>query len=106
MKATIPVSLRFLLCILTAVFGLLLLLFLLSPSLHDTASVIDGDTIDLAGKRVRLDGIDAPELGQSCFDAGKPWPCGQRAAAALVGETRGRSVQCREKGKDRYGRTT
>ena len=30
------------------------------------ARVIDGDTIDIAGERIRLHGIDAPESGQTC----------------------------------------
>ena len=29
--------------------------------------VIDGDEIEVAGKRVRLYGIEAPELGQTCW---------------------------------------
>jgi endonuclease YncB( thermonuclease family) len=37
-----------------------------SPALADTitgqASVIDGDTIEIHGKRIRLSGIDAPEV--------------------------------------------
>ena len=30
------------------------------------ARVVDGDTLDLAGRRIRLEGIDAPEAGQTC----------------------------------------
>ena len=30
------------------------------------ARVIDGDTIEVAGERIRLHGIDAPESGQRC----------------------------------------
>lgn len=48
------------------------------------AAVIDGDTIEIAGKRIRMVGIDAPESGQSCADeAGNPWRCGTLAARAL-----------------------
>jgi endonuclease YncB( thermonuclease family) len=40
------------------------------------ARVIDGDTIDLAGARIRLEGIDAPESDQSCADSAcaRIWP--------------------------------
>jgi endonuclease YncB( thermonuclease family) len=49
------------------------------------ASVVDGDTLEIQGVRVRLWGIDAVESSQACLDAGgKPWPCGRRAAFALA----------------------
>jgi len=35
------------------------------------ASVMDGDTLDLHGKRIRLYGIDAPESLQSCSRDGR-----------------------------------
>lgn len=44
------------------------------------ATVIDGDTLEVAGVRVRLWGIDAPESRQTCLRAEPPYPCGQRAA--------------------------
>jgi endonuclease YncB( thermonuclease family) len=34
------------------------------------ASVIDGDTIDIHGTRIRLYGIDAPESSQLCLKDG------------------------------------
>jgi hypothetical protein len=63
----------------------LLSLGLAQGVLMGRASVVDGDTLEIQGVRVRLWGIDAVESSQTCLDAsGKPWPCGRRAAFALA----------------------
>lgn len=64
-------------------------------------SVHDGDTITVLDEtntqiKVRLDAIDAPELGQ---------PFGQAAKRALSEMVFGKSVTVIEKKKDRWGRT-
>ena len=44
------------------------------------AMVADGDTLTVAGIRIRLIDIDAPELEQTCRDLrGDEWPCGRQA---------------------------
>ena len=69
------------------------------------ARVIDGDTIDIDGTRIRLEGIDAPEAGQTCQTAtGESWACGTEATRLMVDLTRGRIVVCRAQGLDKYGR--
>jgi len=70
-----------------------------------TSVVIDGDTIEIHGVRIRLAGVDAPESQQRCGRAGEEWPCGQRAALALADWLGSRTVSCNPTGKDRYQRT-
>lgn len=69
------------------------------------ASVIDGDTLDIHGKRIRLHGIDAPESAQICNRQGRSWRCGQASAAALDDYLARRPVSCTAMGEDRYERT-
>lgn len=69
------------------------------------ASVIDGDTVEIRGQRIRLHAIDAPESGQACRDPqGQMWPCGRRAAFALAEQIGTGNVSCRATDQDRYGR--
>jgi endonuclease YncB( thermonuclease family) len=70
------------------------------------ARVVDGDTIVVDGERVRLEGIDAPEAGQTCTRAGssEPWPCGAAAATALARLIGNGEVSCQRHGLDKYGR--
>ena len=69
------------------------------------ASAVDGDTLRLNDNRIRLKGIDAPELGQSCTGGdGRSYSCGQTARRALVDLMAGQTVRCRAAGRDRYQR--
>ena len=71
-----------------------LLAALARPSFADVtgpAMVIDGDTIVVAGERVRLHGIDAPELHQTCTAYGQPWACGRTSAEWLQEHLHGRN---------------
>ncbi len=73
--------------------------------LSGSARVIDGDTLDLAGVRVRLSGIDAPEKAQTCQRAdGRAWACGSEATAALRQLAEGAPMTCEVEDRDRYGR--
>jgi endonuclease YncB( thermonuclease family) len=69
------------------------------------ATVTDGDTIRVAGARIRLHGIDAPEASQTCNAAGGgTWACGREATRALRSAIAGHDVSCQPVTLDRYGR--
>ena len=69
------------------------------------ASVIDGDTIEIHGERIRLDAIDAPETRQLCRQSdGTPWRCGQKSAFALSDIMGRATIRCEQKSRDRYRR--
>ncbi len=74
------------------------------PRIVGRARVLDGDTVEVAGERIRLIGIDAPEEGQHCAAAGRAWPCGDEATAYLAGLAGGREVACEVYGRDRWQR--
>jgi len=76
-----------------------------ATDLTGRASVIDGDTIDIHGQRIRGHGIDAPESSQTCQRAnGQTYRCGQEAALFLSNRIGTKTVRCEQKDKDRYGR--
>jgi endonuclease YncB( thermonuclease family) len=67
--------------------------------------VIDGDTIEVDGTTYRIEGIDAPEVGQNCNSQFGEWTCGKAAVEAMAALVEGREVICEESGEDGYGRT-
>ena len=70
------------------------------------ASVIDGDTLEIHGTRIRLWGIDAPESSQLCRgEDSLQYRCGAKAANDLDAFIAGRPVNCLPISLDRYGRT-
>jgi endonuclease YncB( thermonuclease family) len=81
------------------------------PALAETlrvtgpAQVIDGDTLQVGGRRIRLHGIDAPERDQPCETAqGKPFLCGKWVAEQVQARFGGRKLRCDVLAQDRYGR--
>ena len=77
----------------------------LPPTLSGAARVSDGDTLRLGSDRIRLLGLDAPELDQTCVDEiGATWPCGREASRRLRELTGSGTVRCSTEGRDKYGR--
>ena len=71
---------------------------------HARIKVIDGDSIFINQREIRLSGIDAPEYDQSCFDAeDKPYACGAEAHKALQ-KMVDNTLKCRKVATDRYHR--
>jgi endonuclease YncB( thermonuclease family) len=79
----------------------------MQPSiLTGVGRVVDGDTLDVGATRVRLEGIDAPEIAQTCQTAkGASWDCGIAAAKMLRSLAEDKDLACDRGGTDRYHRT-
>ena len=67
---------------------------------------IDGDSFAAGNRKLRLDGIDAPELKQTCFDGQNvEWRCGRVARAALEKLLLEPGLSCIAEAQDRYARS-
>ncbi len=76
-----------------------------APVLTGYATVVDGDSLEMGDVKIRLFGVDAPELSQTCKDAkGESYRCGSLAASLLEEEIGGRAVMCFPQDSDHYGR--
>jgi endonuclease YncB( thermonuclease family) len=76
-----------------------------ADDLAGRASIIDGDTLEIQGVRIRLWRIDAPETDQLCSkQGGEHYGCGQKAANDLDAFIGRRPVECVEVDRDRYKR--
>ncbi len=68
------------------------------------ARAADGDTLTLDGHRIRLAGMDTPEMMQVCKRDGADWRCGVAARSRLAELLRAGPVTCRTQGTDKYDR--
>lgn len=64
-------------------------------SLSGKCWVVDGDTIDIGGSRIRLAGIDAPEMEH---------PYGKAAKSALIRLCQGQTIRAEFHGSDHFDR--
>ena len=77
------------------------------PKAIETSAVRvgDGDTFRMGGRTIRLAGIDAPELAQTCTNVqGGEYPCGREAKEALTRLLAANGLTCEERAADRYRR--
>ncbi|CAG1010442.1 MAG: thermonuclease family protein [Rhizobiaceae bacterium] len=92
-----------------AVLGLLMLVVArvdegAAVRIEGRAEVNDGDSLVVAGGRIRLLGIDAPELDQICQRDGQDYACGRESRRALVELIGSAPVACAGRERDRYDR--
>jgi len=76
-----------------------------SSTVEGFASVADGDSLRIDGVAIRLEGIDTPELQQTCEANGGTYRCGDAARRELARLVEGAVVTCRIVGEDRYRRS-
>jgi endonuclease YncB( thermonuclease family) len=68
--------------------------------------IVDGDTVEISGRKIRLQGIDAPETDQLCLDdKGERWPCGIVARDELIRRFGDKPWTCAINGQDKYERS-
>src|SRR5204862_5562133 len=78
-----------------------MLLATVGPGLAADITVTAGDTLRMNRTIYRLDGVDAPEIDQTCLDQrGDIWPCGVAARDRLSAHIGTRAVRCNDKGPD------
>jgi endonuclease YncB( thermonuclease family) len=87
-------------------------LLLCIPALAQAADVTgvpkirDGDQVTIGSTRIRLAGIDAPNLDQLCLNAASErWTCGVAARDGLVAYVGTKSWTCHVQRTDRFGRS-
>ena len=86
---------------LSILFGLLIF----SSANSDQLIVTDGDTIRIGDERIRFNGIDAPEIRQTCIYQKIEFNCGEISKNLLIEKIAGQEVSCIRESKDQYGRT-
>tara|TARA_A100001015_G_scaffold122059_1_gene135303 strand:- start:513 stop:1016 length:504 start_codon:yes stop_codon:yes gene_type:complete len=84
--------------------------------IYGTPKIIDGDTVHINNKKIRLEGIDAPEIKQQCkkpylkisaiigFQLNKNYSCGVIAKIKLIDKIDNSKIKCISSSKDRYKR--
>ena len=89
---------------------------LICEEIFGTPKIIDGDTVHIYSKKIRLEGIDAPEIEQKCkkpfikissvigFQFNRNYSCGVMAKIKLIDKIDNSKIKCISSSKDRYKR--
>jgi len=78
--------------------------FVGAQAISGPATALDGDSLLVAGQKIRLFGIDAPEFTQTCTRDGETWECGKAAKEQLAALVKGAHVECWRVDTDSFGR--
>lgn len=89
----------------TVIVSLLLTSIAAAAEIRGVPKILDGDTVEIGDQRIRIFGIDAPEMEQLCLDAAaQRSTCGLSARNALSSFGARRSWSCTSTEIDQYGR--
>ena len=87
-----------------------------SEEIYGIPKIIDGDTVNIKSKKIRLEGIDAPEIRQQCqktylqisaivgFNFKMNYSCGIISKKKLTDKINNSQINCIASGRDRYKR--
>ena len=78
--------------------------FAYSETITGNAIVVDGDSLKIGNKNIRLHGIDSPEFNQTCIMNELEWDCGKRATLFLFELINLKKIKCNAITKDQYDR--
>ena len=79
---------------------------IIQVSANERIKVVDGDSLEIGSRRIRLYGIDSPEYVQNCYDENhKRYSCGIKAKQYMEKLIASGNIECREISKDRYERS-
>ena len=100
---------------------ILIITFFLTQTLNGSEiygipKIIDGDTVHINNKKIRFEGIDAPEIKQQCkknflqisifigFQFSKNYSCGVTSRTKLINKIDNSKIKCITSSQDRYKR--
>ncbi len=75
-----------------------------AQAISGPAVAVDGDSLTINGRGIRLFGIDAPEFDQLCTRDNASWRCGEEAKGTLADLVNGQIVECQGQGVDQHAR--
>ena len=89
---------------------------ILAEEIIGIPKIVDGDTVYINNYKIRLEGIDAPEMKQKCkkeklkissiigFTFYEDYYCGEHSKENLEAKVKGSNIKCISTTKDRYKR--
>ena len=100
----------------TIIIFLILSTNILAQEINGIPKIVDGDTVYINNYKIRLEGIDAPEMKQKCkkeklkissivgYTFYEDYYCGKHSKKNLEAKVKGSNIKCISLTKDRYKR--